>query len=72
MTGPRVAALVRHLPPGVSEIYLHPATKDGFAGATPGYCYAEELAGLLSPSLRNGVQARGIRIGGFSDFIPGV
>jgi hypothetical protein len=71
MTGARVAALVRHLPAGVSEIYLHPATKDDFAGATPGYCYTAEFAGLISSSLRNSVRSSDIRLGGFADVIPG-
>jgi hopanoid biosynthesis associated protein HpnK len=71
MTGPRMAALARHLPPGLSEIYLHPATKGEFEGAAPGYRYAEELAGLVAPSLRDGVRSAGAQLGGFADFAYG-
>jgi chitin disaccharide deacetylase len=70
MTETRLSALVRHLPAGVSEIYLHPAIKDDFAGATPGYRYAAELAGLISPSLRDSLRSAGVRVGGFADLIP--
>lgn len=71
MTGPRMAALIRHLPPGVSEIYLHPATKDRFPGSAAGYRYVEELEGLIAPSLGNAVRQARARLGGFSDFAPG-
>ena len=67
VTAARMAALIPRLPPGLSEIYLHPATGDGFWGAAPGYRYAEELAALVDPVV---VQAtRGMRRGGFSDFL---
>ena len=49
MTEPRLAGLIAHLPEGVTEIYTHPATASGFAGAAPGYRYEEELAALTSP-----------------------
>jgi hopanoid biosynthesis associated protein HpnK len=48
----RLAAVIPRLPPGVTEIYLHPATAGGFPGAAPGYRYAEELAALLDPAVR--------------------
>ena len=48
-TADRLAAVLPRLPPGVTEIYLHPATRDGFAGGAPGYRHAEELAALLDP-----------------------
>jgi chitin disaccharide deacetylase len=49
MTGARLTAILAALPPGLTEIYLHPATAGGFDGAAAGYRYAEELAGLTSP-----------------------
>ena len=52
MTAPRVAGLLRRLPPGLSEIYLHPATRGGFDGAAPGSAYEAELAALLAPAVR--------------------
>lgn len=48
MTADRVAGLLRHLPPGSTEIYLHPATAGGFDGAAAGYSYAAERDALLS------------------------
>jgi hopanoid biosynthesis associated protein HpnK len=52
MTASRLAGLIAHLPEGVTEIYTHPATASGFAGAASGYRYGEELAALTSPVLR--------------------
>lgn len=69
MTEPRLLGLLRGLPDGLSEIYAHPATAGGFAGAAPGYRYAEELAALLAPGCRAAVQDAGIVLGGYSDFI---
>jgi hopanoid biosynthesis associated protein HpnK len=68
MTSPRVAGLIDNLPDGLSEIYVHPATRPGFAGEAPGYGYAEELAALLSPAARDAVQSAGVRLGGYADF----
>ena len=68
MTEPRLAGIVRALPPGLSEIYLHPATHGGFAGAAPGYRYAEELAALTSPAVSKALSESGARLGGFADF----
>jgi hopanoid biosynthesis associated protein HpnK len=69
MTPERVAAIVRRLPPGLTELYLHPATGGGFAGAAPGYDYAGELAALLAPDTRAAVAESGAVLGAFSDFI---
>ena len=51
-TADRLADILPRLPPGVTEIYLHPATEGGFPGAAPAYRYAEELAALLDPRIR--------------------
>jgi hopanoid biosynthesis associated protein HpnK len=68
MTTERVRGLIAHLPDGLTELYVHPATAGGFEGEAPGSLYAEELAALTAPSIvaetRNGV----IKLGGFSDF----
>lgn len=64
----RLEGLIRALPPGLTEIYLHPATEGAFDGAAPGYAYGEELAALLSPRVRSAVTERGVRLGGFADF----
>jgi hopanoid biosynthesis associated protein HpnK len=67
MTRSRLAGLIAHLPEGVTEIYTHPATSLGFAGAAPGYRYEEELAALTSPDLRRQIAASSIATGGFWD-----
>lgn len=66
MTDRRLLGLLNHLPDGVSEIYLHPATSDDFEDAAPGYQYADELAALCAPEVVHAAQ--GVRRGGFSDF----
>ena len=67
MTEPRVAALLRHLPEGASEIYTHPATANSFAGAVPGYRYADELSALVSPRIAAVIAANDIRLTTYSD-----
>jgi chitin disaccharide deacetylase len=66
MTTSRLLGLLRHLPEGRSEIYLHPATTDNFAGHAPGYHYAEELAALTAPDVI--AATRELRLGGYADF----
>jgi chitin disaccharide deacetylase len=67
MTADRLAGLLDRLPPGLIEIYAHPATADAFAGSAPGYRYTDELAALTDPGViaaaRRGDHVRG----GFSD-----
>ena len=63
-TADRLAALLPRLPAGTTEIYLHPATRDGFAGGAPGYRHAEELAALLDPRVR--AACAGIAKGGYA------
>ena len=67
MTNKRLAGLIEHLPEGMSEIYMHPATGP-YAGSAPGYQYERELAALTDPGLPGLLAKRGIRSGGFSDF----
>lgn len=68
MTAPRLCGLLAHLPEGLSEIYLHPATSGGFEGAAPGYRYAEELAALTGERVVAAARDPHIRLGGFADF----
>jgi len=58
MTEERLLALIPHLPPGLNELYTHPATADASAmpHAAPGYEYREELRALLSPAVRRAVE----------------
>lgn len=68
MTAPRLRAIIARLPPGLSEIYLHPANLDQFAGHATGYRYRDELAALIDPGVKADAAARGLRLGRFADF----
>ncbi|MGH7025639.1 MAG: hopanoid biosynthesis-associated protein HpnK [Caulobacteraceae bacterium] len=70
MSEMRLAGLIRALPDGLSEIYLHPATRGGFNGSAAGYRYADELAALVSPGVAQALAESGAEVGGFADFIP--
>jgi hopanoid biosynthesis associated protein HpnK len=54
MTADRLLALARHLPPGGSEIYLHPASRTDatLARLMPHYRHTEEFSALLDPRVR--------------------
>jgi len=67
MNARRLRGLISRLPPGLSEIYLHPTAADAFAGSPAGYRHAEELAALLDPDVRRA--AGSVRLGGFGDFV---
>jgi chitin disaccharide deacetylase len=67
MTAPRVAALLKRLPPGFVEIYLHPGKHGDFAGAAPGYRYAEEFAALCDPTCIAALRRTGYSVGGYAD-----
>lgn len=69
MTPRRVQGLIRALPDGLTELYLHPAVSGGFDGAAPGYLYEAELAALLDPETMAAIRASGAALGAFSDFI---
>jgi len=62
-------AVLARLPPGITEIYLHPATLSGstIAASMSGYRHADELAALLSPRVRAAAAAAGIGRGGYVD-----
>nr|WP_255326602.1 hopanoid biosynthesis-associated protein HpnK [Sphingobium sp. EM0848] len=70
MTASRLHGLLEHLPDGLTEIYVHPATGP-YAGSAPGYRYAEELAALTAPLAKQAVARNGIILGRFTDFIEG-
>jgi hopanoid biosynthesis associated protein HpnK len=65
----KLLAIIERLPPGVTEIYLHPATESGraIASSMSKYRHAEELAALMSPRVRAAIAAAGIGHGGFAD-----
>ncbi|MEO8896713.1 MAG: hopanoid biosynthesis-associated protein HpnK, partial [Rhizomicrobium sp.] len=67
MTPQRLKGLIEHLPEGLSEIYLHPAT-GAYPGSAPGYAYGEELRALTDPDMPALIAGHDIRLGGFCDF----
>jgi hopanoid biosynthesis associated protein HpnK len=70
MTVERLGPLLRGwLPPGLCEIYMHPATRDVFPGYAPGYHYVDELGALLAPETSEALRKAGRRLGGYQDFV---
>jgi hopanoid biosynthesis associated protein HpnK len=65
----KLLTILARLPPGVTEIYLHPAVKSGaaIAASMSTYRHADELAALLSPKVRAAVAAGGFGHGGYAD-----
>jgi hopanoid biosynthesis associated protein HpnK len=64
MVEQRLLRLLPHLPEGVSEIYLHPASErtPRLVAAMPDYRQPEELAALLSPRVRQRIAELGITL----------
>ena len=69
MTEARLLGLIPRLPPGVSEIYFHPAVSRtaALARTMPDYRHADELAALLSPRLVPLLKAEGIERTSFTE-----
>jgi len=69
MVEERLLALLPHLPPGVSDVYFHPATRTTpqLAADMPGYRHADELATLTSPAVRRRIAELGISLIGYGD-----
>lgn len=61
MTSDRIIHLADHLPPGLSEIYFHPANRRDaqLARLMPGYEHEAELATLLNPAVRAALDGAG-------------
>jgi hopanoid biosynthesis associated protein HpnK len=72
MDEPALLDALAHLRPGVTEIYLHPATIGGAAIAPTmsGYRHDAELAALLSPRVRQASEAAARLRGGYRDLFP--
>jgi hopanoid biosynthesis associated protein HpnK len=66
-------AILARLPPGVSEIYLHPATQSGSAitASMSHYRHAQELDALSSPRVRAALNAVAVR-GGYTEVMRAV
>ena len=67
MRASRLVGILTHLPKGLSEIYMHPATGN-YPGSALGYEYRAELAALIDPRMPGLIRTGDIRLGGFSDF----
>jgi hopanoid biosynthesis associated protein HpnK len=65
----KLLRILGRLPPGITEIYLHPATTSGgsIAPSMGSYRHAEELGALLSPRVRAAVAAADAEQGGYGD-----
>jgi len=61
--------VIATLPPGVSEVYGHPATRQApvMAGFQDGYDHAGEVAGLTSPRVRAALEAAGVELTTYRD-----
>ncbi len=71
MDEPRLLRTLEALPPGVTEIYLHPATQSGSAitASMRDYRHGDELAALLSPAVRAALSEPDIQLGGYADIV---
>ncbi|HET7796668.1 MAG TPA: hopanoid biosynthesis-associated protein HpnK [Nevskia sp.] len=63
-----VLRAIETLPDGLTELYLHPATRRGLTPTMPTYRHDDELAALLSPRVRAAIAARGAVLGRWVDF----
>jgi chitin disaccharide deacetylase len=74
MVEERFLRLVPHLPDGISEIYLHPATgrTPALVAAMPGYRHPEEFAALLSAPLKSRIAELRIGLVTYSDLVLSV
>ena len=64
-------AVLRRLPAGVSEVYLHPGTyrRGPLAPSMGRYRHTEELSALLSPRVRAALAGSDLMRGGYADLI---
>lgn len=67
LTTDRLAGLVERLPPGLTEIYCHPATSDDFPGHASGYRYADEWHALVDQDVLSRITASRAALARFSD-----
>lgn len=69
MTEERLMKILARLPPGTSEIYLHPATQSGtaIAASMEGYRHTDEFVALMSPQIKAAMTAMELSRGGFGD-----
>jgi chitin disaccharide deacetylase len=68
LTKKRLVGLLSNLPPGLIEIYTHPAIADTFPGRAPGYRYKDELGALCAPEAMAALQESNFRLGSYGNF----
>jgi hopanoid biosynthesis associated protein HpnK len=66
MTRERLKCVIERLPPGVIEIYTHPAAANQFAGHAPGYRYTDELTALIDADCIAAQRRADHRLAGFA------
>jgi hopanoid biosynthesis associated protein HpnK len=73
MLEPVLLRVLQRLPPGITEIYLHPAisTAAPISPSMREYRHADELAGLLSPRVRSVMDGLQVARGGYADAARG-
>ena len=59
--------IIARLPPGITEIYSHPAAAAVVSASMGAYRHADELAALLSPRVRAAIDAADADLGGYAD-----
>jgi hopanoid biosynthesis associated protein HpnK len=62
-----VVEILDSLPPGINELYFHPATVTGLTDSMRGYRHTSELEALLSPRVAATLDTHGINKISFSD-----
>jgi len=62
-------SVIRTLPPGLHELYCHPAERQpaALAAHQHGYDHARELDALVSPRVRDAVHAAGVELVGYPE-----
>ncbi len=71
----RALQLLRRLPPGVTEMYFHPAAMfcPELQKEAPGYLHVSEFAALIDPSFAQAIADLKIKQVGFGDLpFPGI
>lgn len=63
----RLKSILADAPPGLVEIYMHPAASEEFPGHAEGYHYTDELAALTDMECRNTLYAARHDLGGYAD-----
>ena len=68
VTADRVMRLAAQLPPGLSELYFHPAVaaEPAVRALMPGYEHAAELAALLDPDVQAALRASAVEVATYS------